>query len=458
MYVAVRQRSHAAWVVVDERAPDRDAVESGVVVPIGEITELVPAFPAPLDDFELPETRVLDLVGVDTRGRITLALCRVGATAGVTQHCVARLLELAASLRRARPFAEIESRVEAIHGRPLVEVVRERLPEGEAFDESQFAERFAHDAATGRFRVTLAALAVSPELDAILDIVDDPTDELLQFEPVEMAAFDFGPWHVGQPRVRGDVLPGLELAPETGPTGRPGDADACEERAGDAGVEWDHLLDSLRDEDPLPFESIEDLERFSDELEGEDAMDRADAEYGFDDASDLAPPDVVLSIAGRRHDEDAFFESLESRSGRTVVQRVRRLLELGREPARTLPAGWIVSREALSFQAGLLRERVSPPEPVVAEILRVDTAGQLTIDLPLLRILLAGDSVSLFLRDLQTSNPLLRLALGPGDERSVLRVDDVFDSDFDVRSFCVAVRKLVLGVGLVGGHGGREAA
>lgn len=80
------------------------------------------------------------------------------------------------------------------------------------------------------------------------------------------------------------------------------------------------------------------------------------------------------------------------------------------------------------------------------------------MDLALLRILLAGDAVSLFLRDLQTSNPVLRLALGSGDERSVLHVADVFDSDFDVRSFCVAIRKLVLGVGLVGGHGGREAA
>jgi hypothetical protein len=464
MYVAVRQRSHGAWVVVDERAPDRRAIVPATVVPIGEIIELVPSFPAPLESFELARTRVLDVVGVDTMGRITLALCRIGPEAGVTQLCVARLLELAALLRRTNPFGELVRRIEVLHGCSVADLVRERLPEDVGFSADAFERRFADDVAHGRFRVVLSALAVTAELDATLDILDDPTDELVSFEPIEMASFDFGAWHVGQPHVRADVV--SAGYPDEGE--RTEDDDAVPE-SGTAWSEdgnWDDVLDTLRDEEPLPFESIEAYERYAEELEkasaAETEMDDGDL-FGDDpdpdeDEADAAPPEVVLSISGRRHDEDAFFEELEERAGRTVVLRARRLLELGREPARTLPAGWIASREVLSFQAGLVRERVFPPEPVVAEILRIDATGRLTLDLPLLRILLVEEAVTAFLRDLQLSNPRVRLALGPGEACASMRIDEVFDSDFDARSFCVAIRKLILGVGLVGGHGGREAA
>jgi hypothetical protein len=457
MYVAVRQRSLGAWVVVDDHAPEREAIAPVAVVPIGEIAELVPSFPVPLETFQLAGTRVFDLVGVDTTGRITLALCRVGPEAAVTQLCVARLLELAALLRRALPFAELERRVELIHGCGVAELVVDRLPEGVDLDERAFGMRFADDVEHGRFRVVLSALAVPPELDAILDIVDDPTDELLVFEPVEMATFDFGAWHVGQPNVRPDVLPAADLGARTRPVAG---VEPTPDLSWNEEGAWEEVLDTLRDEEPLPLESLEAYERCAEELGDGASDDDLDLLRDEERAGESVepPPHVVLSISGRKHDEDAFFEELEQRAGLTVVQRARRLLELGREPARTLPAGWIVSRDALSFQAGLVRERVFPPEPVVAEVLRLDATGVMTLDLPLLRILLVDEAVTAFLRDLQMSNPRVRLAIGPGEACASIRIEDAFDSDYDVRSFCVSIRKLILGVGIVGGHEGREAA
>ena len=95
--------------------------------------------------------------------------------------------------------------------------------------------------------------------------------------------------------------------------------------------------------------------------------------------------DLFLSYAHRDNepiDEEegwvtGFERHLEARLGQV----------LGREPEMSLPAGWIVSEKALSFQVAHIRDGDRGPEPFVIEVFRLLSDGTLMIDVPLLHTL-----------------------------------------------------------------------
>jgi hypothetical protein len=134
-------------------------------------------------------------------------------------------------------------------------------------------------------------------------------------------------------------------------------------------------------------------------------------------------------------------------------------MSLGREPSRSLPAGWVVSADTLSFQVSMITESPCGLDPLVVELFRLENDGALVFDVAALNERISADVLDEFLRDLE-SNPLLIAVLACEEDECAIPLDQVFVTDYDVRTFCTAIRRLVNGLGLVGGHdsGGREAA
>ncbi len=444
MYIAIRRGSSGSWALIGESVP-RDG-EGAPVIPIGQLTELIPGVQVAIQDFQLEGSRVVDLVGIDARGDIVLAIARYAPTPEIREVCVSRLLELAAHLRRDVPFDEFEQRLLLLHGRPLEEIVHESLPDTdrERFDGRAFRLRLAQNLEQGRFRLVLAVDRIGDDLVAFFDYLRESSEGMIRFEPIEVAHFVWQGYQLMIPRVP--------------PTRRlPVDID-------EGGDDLDELDDPWRDAHwrsnvPMPIEEEEFPDFFralEDELDGdEDPIERIyeylrredipGDSHDVDDADGEADGHAyALSISGRRHDEDRFFAHLTDACSPDAKRRAQRLTRLGREPSRTLPAGWMVSETTLSFQAGFFAGTV---EPLVTEIFRLTSTAELVLDLPALRRSLDPDAIDTFVQDLRT-NAHLGDVLTQADACCAVHLDQAFRSDHDVRSFCVAVRKLVLGLGI----------
>ena len=392
MFMAVRHGKDGSWALVEERPPDCSSNAPPVVLPVGQLRELIPGASVAVESFELPGSRGIDVVGVDSRGESTLGLCRLAETAEIRQVCVARLLELAVRLRREIPFKEFEHRVQLLHRRPLAELIEESLSESERenFDSREFRLRLAQNLSAGRFRLVLAVDRMSSEFESFLSFIERSTEGSIEFYPVEVAVFEHGEWQAMIPRMKWPQ--GIEVVlPEVGPEGEV--------------------------------------------AEGPDTYDEDEVGSGF-----------RMSVTGRHDAEARFFESLAGNSRPEDVGRVERLLALGREQSRLLPAGWIISDDALSFQVGFFREG-DAPEPIVAEFMRISSDAVLAIDVPLLRRVLSDQAMDALARDLCT-NLVLSTRLAQGIEPLEIDLAKAFQNDADVRLFCAAMRKLVLGLGL----------
>lgn len=441
MYIAVRRGKNGSWALVQDRVPDTN--DSGEIVPVGQMAELIPGLSVSIEEFELPGSRVIDLVGVDADGTITLALCRLAQSTEIRQACAARLLELAARLRREIPFREFEQRALLLKGRPLDQLVHDSLSGEERanFDPRAFRLQLAQNLEQGRFRLVLAVDDVCEEFGSMVEFLRDSSEGFIQFEPIEIRLFTCGEWQVMVPRYRpqsGPWTPGPATGTRSGPPLPLEIVDDADESRIDLD-RFDDLYDYIRDEDGYS-DSDEDVE--------------ADA-----DADHFS--EILMEVYGRQLAEEDFFEALSPNVTRDAVRRCRRLLKLGREPGGAMPAGWIVSPDALSFQVAHFREDEDGIEPVVVEIFRVDADGTLVFDIPLLRIMLSSQAVEGLLRDFSTNSGLFG-ALDRAADRASIPLEQAFPSDHDVRAFSVAIRRVVFGLGLAGehgghgGHGGRE--
>jgi hypothetical protein len=477
MYIAVRKRKQSSWALIQDRAPDPEA-DAPEVVPVGQMIELIPGLSVALEGFELPGSRVVDLVGVDARGDITLALCRLARTTEIRQECAARLLELAARLRREVPFREFESRVLCLKGRSLEDLVSEALPEEErgSFDRRAFRRRLAQNLEQGRVRLVLAVDEICDQLGSFIDFLADATEGLIRFVPVEMAVFECGAWEVMIPRHRPDAsgCDEAELHDRDGggdeaadAPDRPGPRDAWEFDEPDDTYAGDAL--HLEFADAGGYDDVaggaEGAQEVESAFEDPDAVAalyeylHEDVAFGEGDASVTEPseaPEIVMSVAGRRHAESQFFERLRESCTRDGVRRMRRLMRLGREPGGTLPGGWIVSEDVLSFQFAYLGEAGDGLEPAVIELFRLGSDGTLVIDLPFLRYALSRQAVDGFVSDLE-ANPVLATNF-VRQARCVVQLDQAFPTDHDARAFSVAVRRMIFGLAAREEPDGREAA
>ncbi len=383
MFVAVRQDKDESWVLVQERAPDCTQAGPSAVLPVGPVRELIPEVSVLLRSFVSPGSEVIDIVGVDTRGEVTVGVCRLAETAEIRQQCVAKLLELAVRLRRQVSPEAFEKRVLAFRGIPLETLVRDGLPEDSraGFDPRVFRLRLAHGLAQGHVRLLLAAERVPPGSQELLGNLEQASEGLIQFVPVAVADFEHGAWRTMVPRVTRPNRVDIRVPPAE------------------------------------------------------------------------ATPKFAMTVTGRHDAERSFFQRLKAATPRKAWRRAERLLALGREQSQLLPAGWIVSEDALSFQVGYFREG-SFPEPVVGELFRVRCDGVLVLDVPLLRGELSAPVIDALARDLST-NPILSTTLKQARGLCEIKLAEAFGSDTDVRLFCTAVRKLVLGLGLIGGGSNR---
>jgi hypothetical protein len=458
MFIAVRRGKRGSWALLSEHVPsqtDADRVES---VPVGQLRELVPGLTVSLEGFEMDDERVIDLVGVDPEGNLTLGLCRLAQSAEIRQLCVARLMELAGRLRDDIPFDEFEHRVETLHQRRLEDIVRDSLDEDERADFSAalFRRRLAQNLAHGRFRLVLAVNEIGEEFRSFLDYLSETSDGCVHFQPVEFAIFACGEHEVLIPRIQADSWVEWEELDE------PSDdyGVAAEEGEFDA-VNFLDLLQELAERDDISTDAFDSLEEVLRDVGDDGYTDDGYRDYdsrGWGEESRDEPMEVEMSIAGPDPIQDEFLSRLREFSTPDAESRARRLLRLGREPSRTLPAGWVMATDTLSFQATMWDEGSPVPIPAVMEIFRLDCDATLTIDVPILRARLPESVVRAFVSDLQT-NPLVSSALLRDDDRCEVNLDQVFLSDRDVRIFCVAVRKLVMGCNRsVGGFEDREAA
>jgi len=452
MFIAVRQGKDGSWILVSEHAPDRSMDAPPTVVPVGQIVDLIPGLRVSVENFELPGSRVIDVVGVDARGDIVLALTRLAMSNEIRQVCVSRLLELAAQLRRDMSLGDFERRLQSLKGRPLDALVSESLPEDEraSFDARAFRSRLAQNLEQGRFRLVLAVDRVSDDFESFLEYLRHSSEGMIRFEAIEMASFDVAGWQVMVPRVQRKpfaVFPIAENDDDTDEEDRIFDLDSLSAEEGipeDLAEALNQMDDRPDRSDPL-LQIYEDVRRTKLPRAGGEEMDAEEAH------------ELALGVSAARRDESAFFQRLAAVCTRESHRRARKLAQLGREPSRTLPAGWIVSETVLSFQSGYFRGDEVAPEPQVAEIFRLQCDGCLVLDPPLLRGVLPQAPLETFARDLER-NPVLGPATA-GDSRTVIHLDQAFRNDQEVRLFCIAIRKLVLGLGLLGsGAEGRDAA
>jgi hypothetical protein len=459
MFIAVRQGKNGSWALVEETTPDPSPDAPPIVVPVGQMVELIPGVQVAMEEFELPGSRVIDVVGVDARGDLTLGVTRLAQSPEIRQVCISRLLELASVLRREVPFREFEQRILLLQGRPLDDLVHDALPEKDraAFDPRAFRLRLAQNLEQGRFRLVLAVDRVTEELDSFLDFLRYSSEGTIRFEPMELALFRCGGVQVMVPRITAQEEPLTEVVERE--TARPSFLEVLRAREeelededddydGDAYEDRSAYFEALDDVDPHDTSS-DPLERIYEYLRAEE---REDAEAGFT----VSEGEFSMSVHERQGHEDLFLDRLKETCTRDGHRRAQRLVRLGREPNRTLPAGWIGSTDVLSFQAGFFRDGTGLPEPQVAEIFRLESDGTMILDLPLLRVMISDLAVEGFLRDL-ASNEFLSGALADGGRRLEVHLDKAFAEDHDVRTFCVAVRKLVLGLGILG-NDWRDAA
>jgi len=459
MFIAVRQGKNGSWALVEETTPDPSPDAPPIVVPVGQLVELIPGVRVAVEQFELPGSRLIDVVGVDSRGDLTLGVTRLAQSPEIRQVCISRLLELASVLRRDVPFREFEQRILLLKGRPLDDLVHESLPEEQraSFDPRAFRLRLAQNLEQGRFRLVLAVDRVTDELDSFLDFLRYSSEGMIRFEPMELALFECGEVQVMVPRVTAQEDPATEVVERDGEQPsflevlrareeeyEDDDEYDDEEEYGDGSA----YFEALEEVDPDDA-SADPLERIYEYLRAEE---REDMEAGLS----ASEGEFSMSVYGRQGHEDAFLERLKESCSRDAHRRAQRLVRLGREPNRTLPAGWIGSTDAISFQAGFFRDGAGIPEPHVAEIFRLESDGTLVLDVPLLRVMLGDSSVEGFLRDL-AANEFLSGAMADGGRRVEVHLDQAFGEDHDVRTFCVAVRKLVLGLGILG-NDWRDAA
>jgi hypothetical protein len=452
MFIAVRQGKDGSWIIVSEHAPDRSSDAPPTVVPVGQIVELIPGLRVSVEGFELPGSRVIDIVGVDGRGDIVLALTRLAQSTEIRQVCVSRLLELAAQLRRDLTFKEFEARLEAVKGRPLDELVLESLPEAErrSFDSRAFRLRLAQNLEQGRFRLVLAVDRVTDDLESFLDYLRHSSEGMIRFEPVELATFDVAGSRIMVPRVNPKPFAVFPIAED-------GREDADDETKGRGSSVFD--LDALSADEAIPEDLADALGQMSADSDRSDPLFQiyedlrkstfAKGDTTSDDLDAEEAQELALRLSAARRDEDAFFQALMQSCTRESHRRARRIAQLGREPSRTLPAGWIVSNTVMSFQAGFFRPGTSSLEPQVAEIFRLQCDGCLVIDPPLLRSILPAAQMETLARDL-SSNGLLGPAVARPESRFVIHLDQAFRSDPEVRLFCIGIRKLILGLGVLG--------
>ena len=210
MAILIRSQGSDKWVTVEVVTYRQEAelqkllADAPSLIPVDEIQPGAAPFVAAVREFGLPGSGHTDLLVFTSDGGVAVIECKLAANAESKRQVIGQILEYGAYLW-GMSYDEVDSRVQARTGKPLVALVAEAVGDQE-WDEKGFRQGVEQALAEGSFSLVIAVDEVNEEMNKTIAFLNGCGRPAFSFHALEMHRFNAQGIEIMVPRLHGAPL------------------------------------------------------------------------------------------------------------------------------------------------------------------------------------------------------------------------------------------------------------
>lgn len=192
MRILVRKNNSEEWKFAESVRAKAEAelqkllVESPSLITIDEIREGVSPLTFAISEFGLPGSGATDLLAFSSDGDIAIIECKLATNPEIKRKVIGQILEYAAYLWQMN-YETVDSRIQKLKGKSLVELVGESAPE--EWNEERFRNGVKQSLDGGSFILIIVVDVINEELRRIIRYINECSESTFSLHALEMRRF-----------------------------------------------------------------------------------------------------------------------------------------------------------------------------------------------------------------------------------------------------------------------------